>query len=583
MSPLQRGVSTLRQKLGGADGTLLKQLDKLKAGDQAGYYFELPPDYLNVTRRLKINFPKDFPRTLPRLSISPDPGLSWPHVTNGVMCLFGSSGNPSGATPEQCVQIALQQFNHHFCNFVSLEANPIDRKNEFEREITTYWNNQLDSSGVQILLLNLPLSAGALLALSDTRHRADGCIVSTWLADNRKTLETFSKRLSSRSRSIRAAAEAGFVLPLTSIPAVQIPSPADWIKWLAPHATPTDIVLLNKWDKESCSLGVRWIVLKLPEEIAAGYYCLTLTSESVARPDRLEYGSRAARRNQKQLKNVGVKALRRGMLQPLMYDVVHSRNLIEKDSSLSQRTVALVGVGTLGSSIAVQLARSGVGKLILIDPDKFNAENLGRHVLGIDDLGRNKAEALKSRIQNDIPTCDLISEQCPIANILSNRSHIFHKVDLVIVTTADWDSEVLLWNETESSVSWQLLQAWSEPHGLVGHALLSPMQSSDARRLFSVEGNFKHNYSEWENQGVVELPNCGQSFIPAGPVVLNSISTMISQLAIESITHRFDSTIWRTLVNSPDAIEQAGGRYTGPEIPKGSCQITFTRPWPNIE
>ncbi|WP_422911805.1 ThiF family adenylyltransferase [Pseudomonas sp. MAC6] len=53
--------------------------------------------------------------------------------------------------------------------------------------------------------------------------------------------------------------------------------------------------------------------------------------------------------------------------------------------------VVCVGVGSLGSTVALQLARSGVGHLTLIDPDHLVSANLGRHVLGADDLGLPKA------------------------------------------------------------------------------------------------------------------------------------------------------------------------------------------------
>jgi molybdopterin-synthase adenylyltransferase len=61
--------------------------------------------------------------------------------------------------------------------------------------------------------------------------------------------------------------------------------------------------------------------------------------------------------------------------------------------------IAVVGLGGLGGYIAEELARIGVGKLILIDGDVFEETNLNRQLLASEaTLGRPKAEVAKERI-----------------------------------------------------------------------------------------------------------------------------------------------------------------------------------------
>lgn len=73
-------------------------------------------------------------------------------------------------------------------------------------------------------------------------------------------------------------------------------------------------------------------------------------------------------------------------------------------SSLDQQKlgtfcVAVVGLGGLGGYIAEELARIGIGKLILIDGDIFEETNLNRQILASEvTLGRPKAEVAKERI-----------------------------------------------------------------------------------------------------------------------------------------------------------------------------------------
>lgn len=66
--------------------------------------------------------------------------------------------------------------------------------------------------------------------------------------------------------------------------------------------------------------------------------------------------------------------------------------------------IAIVGLGGLGGYIAEELARIGVGRLILIDGDVFEETNLNRQILASEaTMGRPKAEVAKERISQINP------------------------------------------------------------------------------------------------------------------------------------------------------------------------------------
>lgn len=80
---------------------------------------------------------------------------------------------------------------------------------------------------------------------------------------------------------------------------------------------------------------------------------------------------------------------------------------LDKDhEQLACRKVALVGCGSLGSKIAVMLARSGVGKFLLVDDDLFFPDNLVRHDLDWRDVGIHKADSAARRIALVNPTAE---------------------------------------------------------------------------------------------------------------------------------------------------------------------------------
>lgn len=73
----------------------------------------------------------------------------------------------------------------------------------------------------------------------------------------------------------------------------------------------------------------------------------------------------------------------------------------------SSATVAICGLGGLGSNIAISLARAGVGKLILIDFDKVDISNLHRQQYMANQIGMNKTDALSENLKEIAPYIEL--------------------------------------------------------------------------------------------------------------------------------------------------------------------------------
>ena len=86
----------------------------------------------------------------------------------------------------------------------------------------------------------------------------------------------------------------------------------------------------------------------------------------------------------------------------------------------SNATVAICGLGGLGSHIAIALARAGVGKLILIDFDQVDMTNMHRQCYKVNQIGCNKTEALLENILEVAPYIDIeiINEKITEDNIV---------------------------------------------------------------------------------------------------------------------------------------------------------------------
>ena len=79
------------------------------------------------------------------------------------------------------------------------------------------------------------------------------------------------------------------------------------------------------------------------------------------------------------------------------------RHGIEFQKKISSTTLAVCGLGGLGSNIAISLARAGIGKLILIDFDKVDITNLHRQQYKANQIGMCKTEALQNNLKEINP------------------------------------------------------------------------------------------------------------------------------------------------------------------------------------
>lgn len=75
--------------------------------------------------------------------------------------------------------------------------------------------------------------------------------------------------------------------------------------------------------------------------------------------------------------------------------------------AVSAARVAVAGLGGLGSNLAIMLARSGVGHLLLVDFDRVDITNLNRQVYRIPHLGQYKTEALPAILREINPYLDI--------------------------------------------------------------------------------------------------------------------------------------------------------------------------------
>ena len=108
------------------------------------------------------------------------------------------------------------------------------------------------------------------------------------------------------------------------------------------------------------------------------------------------------------------------------------RNVKGIAKKLKETKVCILGLGGLGSNVAVLLARAGIGFLKLVDFDIVEASNLNRQQYRISHIGMKKTEAIKIIIKEINPFVEIET-----LDIKVGRENIYSVVgDIIIVVEA---------------------------------------------------------------------------------------------------------------------------------------------------
>jgi molybdopterin/thiamine biosynthesis adenylyltransferase len=115
-----------------------------------------------------------------------------------------------------------------------------------------------------------------------------------------------------------------------------------------------------------------------------------------------------------------------------LYDRI--REIVNPDVLENKRVVAF-GLGSGGSITVLELAKCGVGNFVLVDPDHLDLSNIVRHVCGLNDLGRNKADAMRDEILNRNCNASVRAHAFDIMEDYQRTADLMRGADLVLAGT----------------------------------------------------------------------------------------------------------------------------------------------------
>ena len=126
------------------------------------------------------------------------------------------------------------------------------------------------------------------------------------------------------------------------------------------------------------------------------------------------------------------------------YRALSERHGEKLQKNFESATVAICGLGGLGSNISFALARAGIGKLILIEFDSVDITNLHRQQYKANQIGMNKTEALKENLLEIAPYATIETHSVRVAE--DNVEELLQKADVICEAFDDAECKAMLVN-----------------------------------------------------------------------------------------------------------------------------------------
>ncbi|EGN66419.1 sulfur carrier protein ThiS adenylyltransferase ThiF [Fusobacterium animalis] len=165
------------------------------------------------------------------------------------------------------------------------------------------------------------------------------------------------------------------------------------------------------------------------------------------------------------------------------------RNVKGISKKLKKTRVCILGLGGLGSNVAVLLTRSGIGYLKLVDFDIVEASNLNRQQYRISHIGIKKTEAMKSIIREINPFVEV-----DILDIKVDRENIYSIVGDIEIVVEAFDRA-----ETKAMILEELLTDKNKivvsASGMAGLGSANEIVTKKIKDNFYLIGD---NYSDYE-------------------------------------------------------------------------------------
>jgi hypothetical protein len=521
-------------------------------------------------RQLDVVLRPDYPFSQAKIGAKRLDGEQLPdgHLADGFLCLFSSADVREVASDERELSRALQRAS-------DLLSNPVS-SGEFREEFINYWNRHAVGDPVWSLLTS-ETPYGAIVTCELTAY--------TLVAPNEITARHWLKNRYPNGADL--SLRRGYYLPGEDLP--RRLQEASRVRTIAEGDASLKGALLQVARER---LGAFPVVFRLPGEFA-------LVAGVVKPPPAIKGIVKRAKhpgfRPGKELPSMLLdhrfgreSPFEHSRLRRVDEDWVLSRGGEEFDRRLFESHVCLIGVGSLGSSIARMLIKAGVGRLTLIDSDCLTWDNVARHELGGTYVDQYKAKSTAEMLRRDFPFIEVRAINARWQSAVSKSPDLL-QADVILSTTGSWPDEwqlSLLFREEVRRGT--LMFGWIENHAAASQVLVVTQEGGCLGCGMDSAGSFSHAATLWDEPQSRFEPACSTMYGPYADLAAQRARISVSNELLRVLKSRPAESYLTTEIPDQSILRERGGRLSevfAAEIAPLPAGIPYAsrRPWPRCE
>lgn len=507
--------------------------------------WELPGLCKDQATHLRVLIDSKFPFKPPRVAVFPAPPiLAFPNLEElGILCLVPETSSEH----IEAITLNLLQGAQELVN----EWHSGGGKERFEDEFESYWN-RWERNKEQFVSL---CATGGATRWVFAFHEKQFTIV----ADEEQTLKSWVSNYYT----------PGSKVVIQRIPLIALPRPP------RPDEYPSTVQeLFAMVGKDSVAMSMlqelinsnpdkrKGVLLSFPGRIGSGFAGLILPSndKKAGNGFRKHKGHICS---QMLMQRYNVKQINGASVTRCDTSWIHGRDHNADVATLNNKTVILLGAGSLGSGVAELVAKMGVKKLILVDPEMLESENSSRHSLGVRSMSHKKASALALNLSKRFPHLQFEPHDQRWEDCYIKHPELFASADLIISTIGVWSAESNLNTLAHTSQDFPpVLFGWLEEHAVAGHAVIFREEKGCLRCMTDAWGLARIPVTKWSDGGTLkQIPMCGGVFQPYGAVELSFSQGLVADLAADILLGTVKDSAHRVWIGQQKLLEPGKGEW----------------------
>lgn len=194
----------------------------------------------------------------------------------------------------------------------------------------------------------------------------------------------------------------------------------------------------------------------------------------------------------------------------------------------------LAGLGSIGSNLLHYLSALDVSDYMLIDPDRMQLENVNRHLLSFNDVGRNKVDAIARYLTYNNPFLNIETFFTSVVDVIKNQTHLMNEMDVIFCAIGkDVIENYILQCLSTGIIKKPVVFLWVEPYLMGAHVLyINPgtflsLRDLETDNFYDYNIISKSSYNDPTIQLKLREAGCQGSYMPYGKEAITYFLTIL--------------------------------------------------------